>query len=534
MNYINSYFQLDIRDDGTYIVVYPPKENGIKLDINEVTAFIEKKKIYDYNVADLNKFIVNVNAVSSYKLVDYPINEYDESIVVKVSKDRMNAAIRLYPASTKGRAINSNDIVTDLKHEKIIYGISIKVIEMFLMNKQYLRDVIVVKGKAPTKGTNASIEYFFDINPTSKPLLLEDGTVDFHQLNIFSPVKEGDVLARLSKAVPGEEGYDVYGNKVLPFKVENKVLKYGRNIKISEDKTELTSMINGDVTLEGDTVFVSDTYKVSADVDSSTGDIDYEGNVVINGNVRTGFTVKAKGDIEVKGVVEGANLYAGGNIILKRGMQGMGKGVIVAEKDVVTKFVESGTVKTGGSLNTGSILHCTVEAKNKVIVSGKKGFIIGGDISATHSIETNYAGNKMGTVTILKVGIDPELFARSKELDEIVKSDTEQRTKCIQVLELYKKKMANGQKLLPSQVVQIKNTSALVKEVDERLKTNLVELNELLTKINENKDGCIKISDTIYPGVRITISNRNHFVKEERTHCQYKLDATTVTSEGLF
>ena len=42
----------------------------------------------------------------------------------------------------------------------------------------------------------------------------------------------------------------------------------------------------------------------------------------------TGYTVKAAGDITVNGAVEGATLISGGKIVIKRGMQGMEKGVM--------------------------------------------------------------------------------------------------------------------------------------------------------------------------------------------------------------
>lgn len=71
-------------------------------------------------------------------------------------------------------------------------------------------------------------------------------------------------------------------------------LKYGRNISINEDKTEIVSDVDGDVVLTDDTVFVEDTYTVAADVDVSTGNIEYDGNVLVNGTVKSGFSVKAK------------------------------------------------------------------------------------------------------------------------------------------------------------------------------------------------------------------------------------------------
>ena len=95
------------------------------------------------------------------------------------------------------------------------------------------------------------------------------------------------------------------------------------------------SKVDGHVELTDGKVFVSDTFEVLADVDTSTGDINYDGNVHIKGNVRTGFCVRAKGDIIVDGVVEGAELYSDGQIILKRGIQGMNRGLLQAKGNII-------------------------------------------------------------------------------------------------------------------------------------------------------------------------------------------------------
>ncbi len=164
-----------------------------------------------------------------------------------------------------------------------------------------------------------------------------------------------------------------------------------------------TSNVNGNVTLAEGTVFVSD--KVAADVDASTGDIEYEGNVeVITGTVRTGFTIRAKGDIEINGVVEGATLIAGGDVVIKRGVQGMGKGRAI-RGDICAQFFESANVFADGDVLAGSILHSHIQSGGKVVIHGRKGFIVGGELICETYVEANSIGNRMETQTIVKVGV---------------------------------------------------------------------------------------------------------------------------------
>lgn len=527
-NSINGYFKIDIREDGCYIQLYSPKNEGKPIDTNEVIEYIEKHKIYNCNVAELGGVIKELSGNREYKLCDEMVQEIDETSVVRVTNDRMMAYIRLYPASKKGILLDKKGIMGELARDKIKYGISEKVVDAILNNKMYCRDIAIAKGKSVREGKSASIEYHFNTNPTAQPKLLEDGTVDFHQLNIFSKVKKGDVLATLTPADFGDEGIDVYGNKVPPHKVKSSALKYGRNISISADGLQIISEVDGDVKLEGDTVFVSDTYTVAADVDASTGDIEYEGNVVVTGNVRTGFSVKAKGDIEVKGVVEGANIIAGGNIVLKQGMQGMNKGLLQAGNDIVTKFIQNGTAVAEGCINAGSILHSNVSSKDKVIVKGRKAFIIGGNISAKNIIEATSVGNKMETITNLQVGIDASVIDEMKELDKKLEKYNDDKIKMVQMLTLFKKHLVAGLKLNNDQTRLLTEAGAKIKTIDEGIKQaneRLAECNEL---ISLRKDGRIIVSKSVYPGVRVTISNRIHYVREERTHCQFKLEAETV------
>ena len=184
-NSINGYFKVDIREDGCYIQLYSPKNEGKPIDTNEVIEYIEKHKIYNYNVAELGGVIKELSGNREYKLCDEMVQEIDETSVVRVTNDRMMAYIRLYPASKKGILLDKKGIMGELARDKIKYGISEKVVDAILNNKMYCRDIAIAKGKSVREGKSASIEYHFNTNPTAQPKLLEDGTVDFSKLDLI-------------------------------------------------------------------------------------------------------------------------------------------------------------------------------------------------------------------------------------------------------------------------------------------------------------------------------------------------------------
>lgn len=533
MKYLNAFFQLDIRPAGIYVHLYPEQPGGEKLSVQELADYLDKCGIQKYDIAALNRFVTQTKEEADYLVSTEQISEVDEKATVRISNDRMFAFIRFYPPSKNGKYMNERDIMNELANASVKYGISAKVIKAYFMGRQFCRDIPIAKGKAVVQGKDAVIDYKFNTNPTAKPKLNEDGSVDFHELSLFTTVQEGELLAELTPEFLGEDGIDVLGNTIHPYKVRKKVLKYGRNIRVSDDKLKIYSEVNGDVKLEKDTVFVSDNYVVPADVDASTGDVHYNGNVTVTGNVRSGFTVEASGDIEVNGIVEGATLIAGGNIVLKRGVQGMSKAVLEAKNDIVTKFIESATVKAGHVINTGSSLHSDLNAGESVVVSGKKGFLIGGNIQAGQRIEACVIGNKMNTQTTLKVGVEPEVMERFKDLTTSIKEKQEEILKCQQILDGVKKKLKEGQKVLPNQIMLAKQAGENLATLNNSLEEESEEYITLKMAIENNKDGRVVVDYIVYPGVYIYISNRVYPVKDNRSRCQFRVDGADVVSVPL-
>lgn len=81
---------------------------------------------------------------------------------------------------------------------------------------------------------------------------------------------------------------------------------------------------------------------IEGDVSLTTGDVSFMNDIHIHGNVLTGVTIRSeKGSIVVDGYVEASELHAAKDVVLKNGMQGSGKGKIVAGGSVSGKFLSS-------------------------------------------------------------------------------------------------------------------------------------------------------------------------------------------------
>ena len=308
------------------------------------------------------------------------------------------------------------------------------------------------------------------------------------------------------------------------------IFSKGNNITTSEDGLRLISDVDGFATLEGDKVFVSNLYEVPADVDNSTGDIEFNGGVIVKGNVRTGFKVKAAGNIEVFGVVEGADLDAGGDVILHRGIQGMSRCRIKAHGNLVSKFIESANVYVDGNINADSILNSQVSAHGDIVVTGKGGNIIGGNVRSTTLIEATTIGTAMGVATTVEVGIDPTIKDRLKEIDEDIKNKTAEVNKLDQLVTVFRKKQSMGT-LEPDKL-------KMISQFTKTIILNKAEIKELnkereikMSLASENENARIKVLKDIHQGTRVTVSGELLILKDKYSHCQYmKKDGEVVSS----
>lgn len=529
----NGYFYLHMKDDGVYIHLVPNMQGGLSVTIDEISAYLSKVKIHNYDIKKLHTEVASLVEETEVKISEDIMLPVMELMTISISDDRKTAFAKWYPPSINGKLLDNEDIKSSLIREGIKYGVQSTAIAEFLRERCYNTNIVIAKGLDAVEGKSAEIKYYFQTDRTLQPKHNEDGSVDFHQLDMISHVNKDQLLAELVPADAGVPGIDVLGNIIRPQKIVNKILRHGNNIYMSEDGLKMYSGVSGHVELADEKVFVSDTLEVLADVDTSTGDITYDGNVHVKGNVRTGFTVRAKGDIIVDGVVEGAKLYSEGHIILKRGIQGMNRGLLQAEGNILSKFIESSTVKSGGYVDTETILHSKVYARTDVVVSGRKGLVTGGEIKAGSLIRLKTAGSTMGTSTVLEVGVDPTLVDSYRDCEVKIVSLQEEKDKIVQILTIFKKKVMSGEKLSTEKLQHLQKLSIQNAELDKVLEPLIKQYDQLQEKMEENINGKVVVENMAYSGVRISIGSVVYIIKTAEHHCQFVKDRADIKVLGL-
>lgn len=530
----NAYFQIIHKPNQTLLKVFPASKDGEMFQVDEVMKYFDLINLSSYDTVKLSEYLNRGDYRSEFQIINKEIPPENGRCVVKINEMGESATVRFYPPSDKGKKMTRDDIISDMKLANVTHGIREDVLDQFMKNPEYCRNYVMAVATPPRQGHDAHIEYHFDTDNVAKPKLNEDGSVDFHQLGNIKPVASGDKLATLTPADIGKPGINVTGAPIPQKKVTLKVLRYGKNISISEDKCTIYSQTAGHVMLVDDLVMVSDIYDVPANVDASTGDIEYKGTVNVTGNVNTGYYVKADGDIIVNGVVEGATLVAGGNIILKRGMQGMSRGSLEADGNIAAKFIENSRVKCGGTLMCDAILHSDVEAGDDISVLGRKGLINGGHIRTYSNITATQLGSMMGTSTVVEIMSDVEKAKLLNDTEEKINETKEAITKLDGGLKTIKRSVQGGKQLTPQQIQYVRLVASSKPKFEKEILRMEMECKELREVIGKNARVCIKVNNTVNAGVKIVIKDISRVINDNVSACKFVRDGADIKSVGLY
>ncbi len=515
----NGYFRLVNKGDGYGVALYQPQGGGEQIQIDELATYLDGiKAVYDRRRLEM---LLMGEEDEYYRLGAGQCPAVQEDYRLHVSEDGMLALARFIAPSETGNRISLDDFIKDLKFRNITFGVNSEVLEEhFKTETSYCTDIIVARGKTPIQGEDARIEYNFNTDPHRRPTQREDGSVDYFHLTTINQCRKGDELARIIPENPGESGSDVYGQEISPRMVKKAVLKFGRNIELSEDKMVIRSMVDGHVSLVDDKVFVADVYEVK-NVGISTGNLEYEGSIQIDGDVAANYEVKAGGNVIVNGLVEGARIIAGGNIIIAKGMNGMGKGYLKAGGDVVVRFLENTRVVTGGYVQTEAILHSKVSAGNEVCVEGHKAIIVGGYVQAGTKISAKVIGASMGASTILEVGVNPLIKTQYTNMQKNITECAKTVKNAEVILANFKDKIKKGFQYNEGQIKYMKSVAKLVEDKSAELEQMNQRLEALRSMMEIQKQAEVVVNDEIFPGTTIIIGEASKTIQTSYHYCKF-------------
>jgi uncharacterized protein len=511
---VDGTFKVEIKEDGVFLTVTPAKEGGAPVTEPVVVNDLKTRNIKDFNMGQVVRAVKEASG-SPIKISDKSTADLTEpEIQILVDRDRMGASLTVV-IPKNSRPLAMEEVYDKIHAAGILHGIDREAVQ-----RAYDRpgiQVVCAKGDPPVDGTNAVIEYTFDLTKKGQPVELPDGRVDFKDLNLYTVVAEKDVLAEKTPPTPGTTGTDVLGQPVFAKAGKDILMPAGKNVYIDDNK--LVAGIAGQMQIVNNKVHVSPVIEIKGDVDLSTGNIEFVGNVVIRGSVQAGFTVKADGNIEIYGSVSGGTVD-GKNVLIRMGIQGMQRGYVKAKETVATKFIENANVSADGDIIvTDTILHSKVHAGKKVLVEGKRGFIAGGHVMATEEIRAKIVGTHLAVATDLEVGVNPDIrdeYQRIRKELKLAENNLDQAQKTLLVLKKFDQSDMPPDKR--EMLLKLTKSQFLLAGQVDTLRRRVTEI-ELI--FEEARYGRIRVSDIVYPGVKIVMGPLVKPIRENHKYVSF-------------
>ena len=497
---VSDRYSIVVNDNGVYLTIYPKDAGESSVTEETITEQLKTLKVTDYNLGIITQSIKEA-AGQPIKIGETPVAApiIEPDVRVLVARDRMEASLQInLPPGC--RTLEWDELLEIIEKKGVVFG----------LDHEYIKkaydcpgiQVVCAKGNHPVNGESAHIKYHVNIDSNGRPAEKEDGGVDFKNLNLFTIVEEGDLLAEKIPATPSISGTDVLGN-VLNGKAGKDIpIPAGKNVQVVDGMTLIAS-IPGQVMIANNRINVIPVIEIKEDVDVSTGNIEFIGDVIVRGSVQPGFSIKAEGNVEIYGTISGG-IVEGKNIIIKMGVQGMHRGYIKAKGNVVANFIENATVHADLDVMVSDvILNSRVSAGKKILVEGRRGLIAGGTVMAGEEIRAKVVGTHMATVTALEVGVNPVLREEYQQIrTEIKKVETnlEKTQKALSIL----KSMEQSTMSPDKREMLLKLTKAQFHLVGQgEMMRNRVTV--ILGEFEGMRDGRIRVADTIYPGVKVVI-----------------------------
>lgn len=422
----------------------------------------------------------------------------DENCTLLISDDMMSGFIRLRKYVKDPYTID--DVKGFLNRRGIVYGINEEVIGNILKDELWNEQIQVAFGIEAQNGADGYYEYFFETEPSLKPMELEDGSVDYRNVNWFEAVKAGDKIAYYHEATEGINGCNIIGMKIDAIKGAEQSVLTGPDIELLEDEHTYIAKTDGKIELKENKITISKLLEVAEVNMPNTGNITFDGSIHVLGDVNPGLSVRATQDIIIDGTVESATVVCGGNLLIKGGVTGKGSSCIQAMGDIFVRYLEAAYVLSEGDLNTNYCLNCNVVCNGLLNLSGKQGMLAGGIIKVLKKINAYDIGNHAGIKTVVKMDYSEKYQAKRINLyNELDQTNSE--------LEVFKNAIEELKKKYPPEVrntmetyLKLENAVYTEELAIENIKKQILDME---AEIAEAQKQNIVVRGKLYEGVEI-------------------------------
>jgi uncharacterized protein (DUF342 family) len=521
------------RPDGTYLTVPP----GVSLPAPErLEAQLLERGIINYDLDAINQALQRRSGTPEKVGPPFQSFVWDKAPFIQLKIGPEQATVRIDPALyQKELTVTAEDVCYLLRRQGVIYGLDPNAVRNYLHQKNFSRELVAARARPPVPGSDARVELKVR-EENAKPVIQEDGTIDYHNVNTILQVEEGQVLAVKIPATPGEPGISVLGQPLPAIPGRDADLPAGPNTALSPDGTRLLAATGGFLLRQNRLIGVGEMFVVQGDVDFNTGNIKYRGDIVVSGSVLPDFTVEStNGSIHIQGMVEAATLLApAGSIEIKGGVVGKKKAVLRAGKNITLQYVQESELECGERLTAAKyILHSTVAAKD-VSLTHPDAFLAGGQATVFNSLTTATLGTDTGVQTTIRL-VDPEdskLEQKRREMDRIL-ADLDQQIQPLQrSLKMHNEMVEKLKSMTPEIKKKINDTASRYKTLVQKREFIQERVRKIEELRNQPKkcEGWVEVTGTIHPQVEIMMYRKKFRTDQSR----YKLRLTYSDGEIVY
>lgn len=461
------------------------------------------------------------NHLLALKQAEQRDEDVDSSCGVYLSENKMVAWIMLFPPSDPEMDLRFDRIGKAMQAVGITTGLDSVAVMRLFQEKAYLQLTPIAFGTPVVQGEDGQIIELRPRELESAIKIDENGVADYRSQNYVQLICQGDEIYEIIPPKEGRPGLRVDGKVVEPRQIQAKKVPKGRNTVLSEDGRHVVASSDGHLVFANGAFHVKPVLEISHDVDYSTGNIDFHGDVHIHGNVRENFSVRATGTVVIDGLVEAALIEAGGDLVIASGVLGDYKAVIRSRGNIRVKYLENCVAYADKSVYADCIMLSQIFSDDTIDVTGGRGTVIGGTLTAARLVKARLIGSQAGRRTKIvlgKLAVAEEKAGDSQTELEAVRREIREQDRELQRLVEQQGVAGDGGALAKA---QLRKSVLAMKEMQ------LLKRFENLQHTPPDLSQCRLESGTIYPITQVEIGEARLTLQTIQHACRLRYDVET-------
>lgn len=536
-NPLEQYCAIEERSDGLYIKVLRDQKETIHPDW--VQRALDEAGVMNFDIQKFTDVVLRGRGLFEKIGPNFDYFDKELELYIQVFLNPLKASCKINSSfAIAGKRIDVQSLSFFLNRKGVKHGLKQDILRDVLANERFDTIIDIAEATPPVNGLDAKIDLKIAINPDLKPQLRTDGGVDYRNIQSFSSVAKGQLLAVKQPPTPGKPGIAVNGENIPSEPGMDIMLPGGKNTEADESGMKLIAGKSGIIYLESGVLHIVEVLHILSNIDFSVGNVKYAGDVFIKGNVLPGFTVESDGLIHIQGEVDSAKIISrNSTVVIEKGIHGKGDTRISAKKGIQVSFAQDATLITEGPIFVRQyLLHCNCVCET-LEANAPNAQIIGGEIRAEKYILARQIGNE--TINSTKLF----LFDKLKNAhEEKIKELTVLETKLKAELDPIERQLRTKAALLKKRTDEVTDRvrDEVKKWVDafnglnqkvSYVQQKIKEMRALLTGPVEYQ-GYIEITGKVFPGTECDLYGVKFPITTLLTTKKYSLVNNTIHCEG--